>query len=190
MLGTAFKCKGRLAALVLVLAAFGVGGTACSGDNEGGDNRPPSVAEARKATEENPNDPQAWRDLSTALQTQGATANAISALNRYVKLRPKDSDGLRELGALYLAQAVKRQQTPKLARSAQASFEQAAATYRRIVALRPKLPSVRLELGQAAEQAGDRVTAIAAYTAFLRLAPDDPNASIVRQQLKQLSGSG
>jgi regulator of sirC expression with transglutaminase-like and TPR domain len=182
---TAFKRKRRLAGLVLVLAAFGFGTTACS-DDEGVAERPPSVAEARKATVENPNDPQAWRDLGAALRTTGATTKAIAALNRYAKLQPKDSDGLRELGALYLAQAVERQQSPERAPSAKASFEQAAATYRRIVALEPKLPSVRLELGQAAEQAGDTAAAIAAYRAFLRLVPNDPNAPLVRRHVTQL----
>jgi len=185
VLRTVLTRKRRLAGLVLVLAVLGFGATACSDDSEGGD-RPPSVAEARKATEENPNDPEAWRDLSTALQTTGATTSAIAALNRYAKLRPKDSDGLRQLGALYLAQAVERQQSPERVPTAKASFEQAAATYRRIVALKPKLPSVRLELGQAAEQAGDTAAAIAAYRAFLRLAPNDPNAPLVRRHVNQL----
>ena len=39
------------------------------------------------------------------------------------------------------------------------------------------------------EQVGDAATAIAAYQRFLVLAPDDPNASIVKQQLKQLEQS-
>jgi Flp pilus assembly protein TadD len=185
VLRTAFKRNKRLAGLVLVLAAFAFGTTACSDDSEGAE-RPPSVAEARKATEENPDDPQAWRDLGAALRTAGATTKAIAALNRYVKLEPNDSDGLRELGSLYLAQAVERQQSPERAPSAKASFEQAAATYRRIVALEPKLPSVRLGLGQAAEQAGDTAAAIAAYRAFLRLVPNDPNAPLVRRHVNQL----
>jgi len=45
---------------------------------------------------------------------------------------------------------------------------------------------VQLELAQAAQQTGDAATAIAAYEQFLKLAPDDPNAVIVEQQLKQL----
>ena len=50
----------------------------------------------------------------------------------------------------------------------------------------PSDPNIQLELAQAAQQAGDAETAIAAYTAFLKLAPDDPSASIVKAQLKQL----
>ena len=53
----------------------------------------------------------------------------------------------------------------------------------------PEDPNVRLELAQAAQQAGDAATTISAFEAFLKLAPDDPNAPIVKQQLKQLRAS-
>ena len=55
--------------------------------------------------------------------------------------------------------------------------------------LQPQDPNVQLELAQAAQQVGDATTAIAAYERFLKLAPDDPSASVVRQQLKQLRGT-
>ena len=63
--------------------------------------------------------------------------------------------------------------------------------YKRVAQLSPNDPSVRLELAQAAQQVGDVATTIAAYEAFLELAPDDPTAVQVRRVLKQLrSGSG
>ena len=52
--------------------------------------------------------------------------------------------------------------------------------------LAPKDPNIQLELAQAAQQSGDYATAIAAYQAFLKLAPDDPSAGIVKQQIAQL----
>jgi tetratricopeptide (TPR) repeat protein len=73
---------------------------------------------------------------------------------------------------------------------AQGAAGQAVATYRKIVAARPRDPSVRLELAQAAQSVGDTSTAVAAYEAFLRLAPDDPTAPEVERLLKQLRGSG
>jgi len=77
-----------------------------------------------------------------------------------------------------------------LASQAYAEAEQSARAavdaYRRIVAIEPKDPSVRLELGRAAQDAGDLPTAIEAYQAFLRLAPDDPTAPEVRRLLRQL----
>ena len=67
----------------------------------------PSVSEARKA-DENPNDAAAWRELATALQTQGDTDEAIQAVTRYADLKPKDAEALRELGGLYLVRVVPR----------------------------------------------------------------------------------
>jgi tetratricopeptide (TPR) repeat protein len=72
---------------------------------------------------------------------------------------------------------------------AQQAASSAVATYKKIAAASPNEPSVQLELGQAAESAGDTTSAIAAYKAFLKIAPDDPTAPEVRRLLKQLQGS-
>jgi tetratricopeptide (TPR) repeat protein len=72
---------------------------------------------------------------------------------------------------------------------AQQAASQAVTTYKKIVAAAPKDPNVQLELAQAAESAGDSASAIAAYEAFLRLAPDDPTSPEVRRILKQLRAS-
>lgn len=71
----------------------------------------------------------------------------------------------------------------------QDASSRAVAAYGKIVSAQPKDPSVRLELAQAAQSAGDTATAINAYEAFLRLAPDDPTAPEVKRLLKQLRRS-
>ena len=58
--------------------------------------------------------------------------------------------------------------------------------YRRITVVLPNDPTVQLELAQAAQGAGDTATTIAAYEAFLKIAPEDPTAVEVRRILKQL----
>jgi Flp pilus assembly protein TadD len=73
-----------------------------------------------------------------------------------------------------------------LVSEAQSASSAAVASYKKIASLQPADPNVQLELAQAAQQAGDVASAITAYAAFLKLAPDDPSASIVKQQLKQL----
>ena len=73
---------------------------------------------------------------------------------------------------------------------AQDAANKAVAAYKKIVAAQPKDPAVRLELGQAAQGAGDTATAIAAYKAFVRLAPEDPTVPEVKRLLKQLQKSG
>ena len=65
----------------------------------------------------------------------------------------------------------------------------AVSTYKRVVALSPRDPNVQLELANAAAQANDTRTEIAAFEKFLKLAPNDPSAPLVRQQLKKLKAS-
>jgi tetratricopeptide (TPR) repeat protein len=69
---------------------------------------------------------------------------------------------------------------------AQEANAKAVDMYRRITQATPNDPSVQLELAQAAEGAGDVATAISAYDAFLKLAPDDPTAVEVKRILKLL----
>jgi tetratricopeptide (TPR) repeat protein len=64
-----------------------------------------SADDARAAIRENPNDAQAYRDLSVALQADGKLDEAIPPLARYVRMTPNDTDARRELAGLYLRQA-------------------------------------------------------------------------------------
>ena len=224
-------------ALVFALGfvGFGVGaGGIGFGDairNAAGGSGQPSISKAEQKTLDNPKDAQAFKDLSTAYQAASRTDDAIEALTSYTQLRPRDTDALRELAALYLQKASAAQERAQIfqARSAflapggirdtiyqiggspltpdpitnavstsyeseisaasseaQGAAAQAVEQYRRITQLHPKDPSVQLELASAAQSAGDVTTTIAAYKAFLKLAPDDPTAPEVRRQLKQL----
>jgi cytochrome c-type biogenesis protein CcmH/NrfG len=50
----------------------------------------------------------------------------------------------------------------------------------------PDDPSIFLSLGIAAQQANDLKSAVAAYEKFLKLAPNDPSAAQVKQQVQFL----
>jgi tetratricopeptide (TPR) repeat protein len=229
-----------LLALVFALGfvGFGVGaGGVGFGDilkGRGGSSGTPSVSSLQKKINENPKDAQAFRDLSTALQTEGKTSDAIDALQSYIQLKPKDADALRELAGLYLAQAAAAQQRAQvlqirsaflasaatvngtivlggsplipdpITNAVSTSIEQdlstavgeqrqaaasAVSTYKRVVALNPRDPNVQLELANSAAQAGDPTTEMAAFKTFLKLAPSDPSAPLVRSQLKKLEAS-
>jgi regulator of sirC expression with transglutaminase-like and TPR domain len=65
----------------------------------------------------------------------------------------------------------------------------AVAVLKRLIALNPEDATRQLQLGQAAQNAGDTKTAVAAYQRFLKLAPDDPVAPAVKEQLKSLASS-
>ena len=58
--------------------------------------------------------------------------------------------------------------------------------FKKLVALNPKDATTQYELGQAAQDANNTTAAIAAYKAFLKLAPGDSQAATARATLKQL----
>lgn len=189
-----------------------------------------SVSDARQRTQDEPKNPEAWRELSTALQTDGRTLEAIGALEQAVTLAPKDVAALRELSSLQVSYGLEKSREAQALQSeavlqgaagvpgalsskgvaivtdqvgeaiagsvsgevnaaataAQGAFTQAVSVYKKVAALQPTDPNVQLELAQTAQQAGDSADAVAAYERFLKLAPDDPTASIVKRQLKAL----
>ena len=69
--------------LGFVVFGVGAGGTGI-GDifRDQGTSSGQSVSSAQKDAEAHPNDPQAWRDLSTALQTEGDTHVVVTRLSR------------------------------------------------------------------------------------------------------------
>ena len=68
----------------------------------------------------------------------------------------------------------------------QTAQQNAEQSYRKIVKLTPNDANAQLQLAQSADAAGDSKVALQAYETFLKLAPQDPLAPQVRQQVKQL----
>lgn len=189
-----------------------------------------SVSEARAAVEANPNDLEARRELATALQAEGRTAEAITELERYTEARPNDADALLSLAGLLGARA-QEQQAELAAAQAGASgsgfaqdvidpssplaesltgpitrleqertgtevnelilevtttYSQQADAWTKLTELQPEEASHYLQLGQAQYLAGSTAEAIASWKEFLELAPDDPNAPLIRRQIRAL----
>jgi len=71
----------------------------------GQDTAGPSEGDARDKIKDHPNDPTGYFELATALQRSGKTDEAISPLERYVQLKPRDRAALGQLAGLYLTQA-------------------------------------------------------------------------------------
>jgi tetratricopeptide (TPR) repeat protein len=196
----------------------------------------PSVEEAREKTQENPSNAAAWRELATALQADGRPDEAITALERYTSLKPRDQDALRELAGLHLGKASRLQQElqvlqvqqqfanpgtefapptasplgqalaqggpitaalssessgrlSQLYSELQSAYNSAKLKYAALASLDKQDASVQLQLADAALNAGDTQSAIAAYKRFLVLAPDDPIAPSVREELKRLEAA-
>jgi tetratricopeptide (TPR) repeat protein len=190
-----------------------------------------SLEDAQKKAQENPKDADAQLAYANALQALGRTQEAITALEAYTSLKPRDTDALRQLANLWGALANNASQEAQAAQAqaaetsaassiatpnspflqdveqnkiaqtlaAQATARAAAAqqraqqasgqeqkVYEQLTLLIPDDPSVFLSLGIAAQQANDLKSAVAAYEKFLELAPDDPSAAQVKQQLQFL----
>lgn len=173
----------------------GVGDIFRDGSGSGGQ----SVSDARSSTEERPKDPQAWRDLATALQTEGQTEAAIAALDTAIELAPKDASAYRELAGLHLALASERQR--------EAQVEQVRAIF---LAPSQGFPSLIDAAGQsvltdpialavngiASERAGNALAdaqtqatlAVDAYKRLVALQPQDPNVQLELAQAAQQVG--
>ena len=64
-----------------------------------------SISKAQAEVQKHPRDPVAWKKLATAYQNKGRIEDAITALTRYVALRPKDATQLGQLAQLEKTQA-------------------------------------------------------------------------------------
>jgi tetratricopeptide (TPR) repeat protein len=149
----------------------------------------PSVDDARERVNENPKDAKAFRDLATALQAAAETDEAIEALESYVALRPKDTDALRELAALYLVQVTDAQQDYQTAELRTTLLATAGPVLQTInlggqpLELDPISQAVssvisrdsNIALAEAQEAAG---SAVDAYRRIAALTPDDPTVQL------------
>jgi cytochrome c-type biogenesis protein CcmH/NrfG len=195
------------------------------------------ISKLQEQTRKNPRSATAFRELATALETDGRNEEAIVALRRYTTLQPKDTDAVQELAGLYQSRAeelnsqireieaeaapVSRSifvptsettvgklyadtnalgdpieqaittlvssRTSELSADLQQVLANAVATYKRLVLTDPANAQLQLQLGLAAQQAGDVGTVISAWGRFLELAPDDPSAPQIREALAQLT---
>jgi cytochrome c-type biogenesis protein CcmH/NrfG len=74
-----------------------------------------------------------------------------------------------------------------LTTQATAAFKQTEASLKKLVAASPDDTSTLFDYAQISQYAGDTTTALAGYRKFLKLAPDDPKATVAKQQIKALA---
>ena len=186
--------------LGFVLFGVGAGGVGV-GDifRDSGGTSAQSVSDARAKTEETPKNPQAWLDLSTALQTEGETEEAIAALEQAISLAPKDPDPYRQLAGLHLSLATKRQQDAQIAqaigayRAPSQTFLLFTAPGGQAVLTDPIGLGVTSQVSQRATTAyqdaqSQAVLAVDAYEQLAKLQPDDPNVQLELAQAAQQTG--
>ena len=186
--------------LGFVVFGVGAGGTGIGDIFRGsGGASAQSISDARSETESRPKDPQAWRDLATALETEGQTAEAIAALNTAVDLDPKDASALRELAGLHLTRATERQQDAQIAQIRAAflapsqGFPSLIGSSGQSVLPDPIVTAVNGVASQSvttALQDAQREAALAvdAYKRLVALQPNDPNVQLELAQAAQQVG--
>lgn len=157
-----------------------------------------SLSSALKATQEHPKDPKGFRDLATAYEAKGDTANAIAALEQYTVLKPKDGKAFTELGGLQLAQA----QTYVNAYQAAAAAQSAAApsqpflptgTIGTALGTNPIEQSAATGASAATQNAYQQAvfayqSAVQSYQSFAKLRPNDSNAQFQLAMAAQSAG--
>lgn len=158
-----------------------------------------SISKALKAVQKNPTDPKGFRDLATAYEAKGDTADAISTLQQYTTLRPKDAAVWSELGGLQLGQA----QTYVTEYQAASQTQQLAAPD---TGFRPASGTLATALGtdpieQAAAGTANTATtdlyqraslaftgAVSSYKSLVKLQPANANAQFQLAQAAQTAG--
>jgi tetratricopeptide (TPR) repeat protein len=169
-------------------------------DGGGGTDGSISVSDAREQVEKNPKSAPAQRALSTALQEDGQTDEAIVVLNRYLALAPKDQEALRELAGLHLnrANALARNAQQAQLRASYLTFGSTFSTPLELGngatlgpdpiddAISTELNAVVTEAYTAAQASYKK--AEEAYDRLAAAAPRDPNVQLELAQAAQQSG--
>jgi tetratricopeptide (TPR) repeat protein len=163
-----------------------------------------AIAALERYTTLKPSDTDALRQLANLWGSVAAKASqeesvarleAAEASAAQTFARPS-GEFLQDVEQNKIAEALASQATTR-ANTAQARATSAASSqqkvYETLTRLIPDDPSLFLSLGIAAQEAGDAEAAIDAYQRFLVLAPNDPSAPQVKQQIalleQQLKGN-
>jgi tetratricopeptide (TPR) repeat protein len=184
---------------------FNVGGAGPSGGigdllRDAGGQSGPSVGDARGKIEDNPNDPDGYRELATALQQRGDVDEAIAPLARYVELRPGDVDAQQELAALYLRRADRyRDEAQAVQAEANESFggqifnPPETTTLGRALGSDPVTDAISLELQERLTAASTEMQknyrlAVAVYKRIARASPNDASVQFQLAQTAEAAG--
>ena len=184
--------------VLLGVGSSGLGlGDIFSGVRGGGGN--PSIDKPLKATEKNPKDALAWKNLATAYDAKGDYASGLAAWQQFTQLRPKDVDGLNALAQDYgqqlqslaaeaqAAQAeLQRTQTPNLGPSSTSPLGRALGSLSNPLEQSASTDaSSRYQSALSAyQQAASQL--VATYQKLARLQPNEPG---VQLQLAQAAES-
>jgi cytochrome c-type biogenesis protein CcmH/NrfG len=143
------------------------------------------IAEAEKALEKDPKDPEKIKDLAVLYYTAGRYDDAIQVLHRGREAAPKDEEIPALIGQIYSqqAQAEKGEKQKELLKKAGDAFAASAEA-------EPDNADAYLLAGQAYDQAGQPADAIEYYNGYLDLEPKGENAKQVKDRISALLEGG
>jgi cytochrome c-type biogenesis protein CcmH/NrfG len=143
------------------------------------------IAEAEKALEKDPKDPEKIKDLAALYYTAGRYDEAIQVLQRGREVAPQDEEIPAFIGQIYTqqAQAEKGEKQKELLKKAGDAFAASAEA-------EPDNAEAYLLAGQAYDQAGQPADAIAYYNGYLDLEPKGENAKKVKDRISALLEGG
>ena len=143
------------------------------------------IAEAEKALEKDPKDPEKIKDLAALYYTAGRYDDAIQVLQRGREAAPKDEEIPALIGQIYSqqAQAEKGEKQKELLKKAGDAFAASAES-------EPDNADAYLLAGQAYDQAGQPADAIEYYNGYLDLEPKGENAEKVKDRISALLEGG
>jgi cytochrome c-type biogenesis protein CcmH/NrfG len=143
------------------------------------------IAQAEKALEKNPKDPEKIKDLAALYYTAGRYDDAIQVLQRGREVAPQDEEIPALIGQIYSqqAQAEKGEKQKELMKKAGDAFAAAAEA-------EPDNAEAYLLAGQAYDQAGQPADAIEYYNGYLDLEPKGENAKKVKDRISALLEGG
>jgi cytochrome c-type biogenesis protein CcmH/NrfG len=141
------------------------------------------IADAEKALEKDPKDPEKIKDLAALYYTAGRYDDAIQVLQRGREAAPKDEEIPTLIGQIYSqqAQAEKGEKQKELLKKAGDAFAASAE---------PGNAEAYLLAGQAYDQAGQPADAIEYYNGYLDLEPKGENAKKVKDRISALLEGG
>jgi cytochrome c-type biogenesis protein CcmH/NrfG len=143
------------------------------------------IAEAEKALEKDPKDPEKIKDLAALYYTAGRYDDAIQVLQRGREVAPQDEEIPALIGQIYTqqAQAEKGEKQKELLKKAGDAFAASAEA-------EPDNAEAYLLAGQAYDQAGQPADAIEYYNGYLDLEPKGENAKKVKDRISALLEGG
>jgi predicted Zn-dependent protease len=159
-----------------------------------------SISSALKNVDKHPNDPAALRKLATAYEAHNDPLLAISTLQQYTTLKPKDVTAWSELAGLQatsaqdlVAQYQNAYVNEQLAAPSQAIRPSSTSPFGKALGTDPIEKAAATDLQSTVTDIAQRAQAafaagVASYKKVAQLKPNDPNAQIQLAQAAQAAG--